>query len=72
MSSYKDERVNKQMKEGHKGYQDYAEAWKVFKEANEGYFPVYASEVGNPGILTIICLRRVLRRKLIRIRSEKY
>ena len=49
LSSYKDERVNKHMKKGHKGYQDYAEAWKVFKEGNEGYFPVYASEVGNPG-----------------------
>ena len=49
LSSYKDERVNKHMKKGHKGYQDYAEAWEVFKAGNEGYFPVYASEVGSPG-----------------------
>ena len=49
LSSYKDERVNKHMKKGHKGYQDYAEAWEVFKAGNEGYFPVYASQVGSPG-----------------------
>lgn len=49
LSSYKDERVNKHMKKGHKGYQDYAEAWKAFKEGNEGYFPVYASKVGAAG-----------------------
>ena len=47
LSSYMDERVNKHMKKGHKGYQDYAEAWKAFKAGSEGYFPVYASEIGD-------------------------
>lgn len=49
LSSYEDKRVNKHRERGHNGYQEYAEAWKVFKEGNEGYFPVYASEVGSPG-----------------------
>ena len=49
LSSYKDERINKHLKKGHNGYQEYAEAWKAFKTGKEGYFPVYASEVGSAG-----------------------
>ena len=46
LNSYQNEKTNKNLSKGHKGYVKYEEEWKKFlKGKGEDYFPVYYSKV---------------------------
>ncbi|MCD8097689.1 MAG: TIGR03986 family CRISPR-associated RAMP protein [Lachnospiraceae bacterium] len=59
LKSYRDEKVNKNLKNGHNGYKAYREAWDKFKRGKgEEYFPVYYSKVDKLIYLSPACMTK--------------